>query len=331
MNKLRAVITTVAIAAVTTVTAQADNKAEKIISFDNNGTIVTYETEAETLGEFLETIDQEIVESYVIDVDLNTELWEENIFEVEEKLNIKINVINEETILLKCESGITVGEIISDLETQNPGKTYFYDVGDLERVIDANYILNFRAGEKEIITKIAPLEFETIEIETNELYVGETEVQVEGVEGRHEIEVTKTYFRDELVERTEEQLEVLVEPVEEVVLVGTKKRETFEIGKETEISNLDISEKIVMNASAYSCEGYVGITASGRVAEVGVVAVDPTVIPLGTKLYIEGYGYAIAGDTGGIIKGNKIDLYMDTVRECINFGRRDINVYVLNN
>jgi len=71
-------------------------------------------------------------------------------------------------------------------------------------------------------------------------------------------------------------------------------------------------------------------------AQRGVVAVDPKVIPLGTKLYIESpdgsyvYGCAVAGDTGGAIKGNRIDLFMDTYSECMQFGRRTMNVYILN-
>ncbi len=330
MNKLRAAITTMAIVAVTTVTAQADNKAEKTISFDNNGTIVTYETTAQTLGEFLSTVEEDVVESYVIEEDLETELGDENLFQVEEKVDVQIKFANAETIRLKYPNGITVGEIISDLETQNPGKTYFYDLGDLDKVIDSNYILNFRAGEKEVITKIAPIDFQTTTIETDELFVGETKVQTTGETGRHEVKVTKTYYNGELIERIEEELQLLREPVTEVVLVGTKVKSTFELGKTTDVSNLSYSEKITMNASAYTTEGYTGYTASGRVAQVGVVAVDTSVIPFGTKLYIEGYGYAIAGDTGGAIKGNKVDLYMNTTKECLNFGRQNVEVYVLN-
>ena len=71
------------------------------------------------------------------------------------------------------------------------------------------------------------------------------------------------------------------------------------------------------------------VTASGMAAAVGRVAVDPRVIPLGTRLYIEGYGYAVAADTGGAIKGNRIDLYMDSESACNSFGRRNVTVHVL--
>ncbi len=69
---------------------------------------------------------------------------------------------------------------------------------------------------------------------------------------------------------------------------------------------------------------------SGLPLVPGVVAIDPDVIPLGTRLYVEGYGYAVAGDTGGAIQGNRIDLYMDaSAKDVSAFGIRNVNVYVL--
>lgn len=86
----------------------------------------------------------------------------------------------------------------------------------------------------------------------------------------------------------------------------------------------------VMSATAYhpmDGDGR-GITATGTRAEHGVVAVDPDVIPLGTKLFVPGYGDAIAEDTGGAIIGNRIDLCMETYYDCYEFGRKDIEVFV---
>jgi 3D (Asp-Asp-Asp) domain-containing protein len=86
-----------------------------------------------------------------------------------------------------------------------------------------------------------------------------------------------------------------------------------------------------MMATAYTagCSGCSGTTASGRPAGHGVVAVDPRYIALGTHLYIPGYGHALAGDTGGAIRGNRIDLGFDSHREALSFGRRAVVVYVL--
>ena len=92
------------------------------------------------------------------------------------------------------------------------------------------------------------------------------------------------------------------------------------------------SNALTMEATAYipSDGNGDGITATGMVAQHGVVAVDPSVIPLGSRLYIPGYGEAIAADTGGAIYGDRIDLCMDSYGEAMNFGRRYVTVYVLN-
>ncbi|GAC1404674.1 MAG: 3D domain-containing protein [Candidatus Velthaea sp.] len=90
------------------------------------------------------------------------------------------------------------------------------------------------------------------------------------------------------------------------------------------------SAALTMVATAYTanCNGCSGITAIGRAAGHGIVAVDPHIIPLGTHLYIPGYGHALAGDTGGAIRGRRIDLGFNSHGDAMSFGRRAITVYV---
>jgi 3D (Asp-Asp-Asp) domain-containing protein len=90
----------------------------------------------------------------------------------------------------------------------------------------------------------------------------------------------------------------------------------------------------IMEATAYDPSAGRGRaatfrTATGLRAQFGVVAVDPRVIPLGTRLFIEGYGYAIAADTGGAIRGNRIDLCKPTRAAALRFGRRMVRVHIL--
>lgn len=86
-----------------------------------------------------------------------------------------------------------------------------------------------------------------------------------------------------------------------------------------------------MIATAYSagCYGCSGMTASGVRAGFGVIAVDPSIVPLGTKVFIPGYGRAVAGDTGGAILGHRVDLGFNTQTAAMHFGRRPITLYVL--
>ncbi len=90
---------------------------------------------------------------------------------------------------------------------------------------------------------------------------------------------------------------------------------------------------VTMEATAYCpkscCGSGGGRTASGRRAQYGIVAVDPRVIPLGTALYVDNYGFAVAADVGRMIKGNRIDLCYPTHREANRFGRRKVRVLLL--
>lgn len=72
-----------------------------------------------------------------------------------------------------------------------------------------------------------------------------------------------------------------------------------------------------------------GITASGEYAREGIIAVDPIVIPMHSVVYIEGMGTFVAKDTGGAIKGNRIDIFFDEYKEAIKFGRQHRNIYVI--
>lgn len=97
----------------------------------------------------------------------------------------------------------------------------------------------------------------------------------------------------------------------------------------TEIGN--VIKTLTMESTAYYGHG---ITASGlkpvrNPDGISTIAVDPDVIPLGTKVYVSGYGLAIAADTGSAIKGNIIDVFLNTHEECISWGRRNVTVQIL--
>ena len=95
-------------------------------------------------------------------------------------------------------------------------------------------------------------------------------------------------------------------------------------------------KSLSVTATAYTadCKGCSGVTATGVDLNANpnakVIAVDPNVIPLGSKVYVEGYGYATAADTGGAIKGNKIDVFIPSQDAALDWGRKTVNVQVLN-
>lgn len=95
------------------------------------------------------------------------------------------------------------------------------------------------------------------------------------------------------------------------------------------------AKELTVTSTAYtaSCEGCSGVTATGIDLRANpnqkVISVDPSVIPLGSRVWVEGYGEAIAGDTGGSIKGNKIDIFMPEKQDAINWGRKTVKVKIL--
>lgn len=106
--------------------------------------------------------------------------------------------------------------------------------------------------------------------------------------------------------------------------------------EETEVAEVPFSspgsgESIRMLATAYTlaCGNGDGVTATGTIPRPGIIAVDPRVIPHDTLVYIEDYGYFRAEDTGGVIKGNRIDVFMHSREDALNFGKRWVDVKII--
>ena len=179
------------------------------------------------------------------------------------------------------------------------------------------------------VVETVSLSYNTKKVETDELYVGETKVQQQGEKGEKKNTYEVTYVNGEESDRELISSEITKEPVDKIILVGTKVKSTF---LKSSTAPTNYKKVISMTATAYSAGG---TTASGLPAQWGVVAVDPNVIPLGTKVYVETpdgkyiYGTAVAADTGGAIKGYKIDICVNTRKEAYAFGRRNVNVYIL--
>lgn len=132
-------------------------------------------------------------------------------------------------------------------------------------------------------------------------------------------------FRVTLEDGKEVDREVITQ---QVIMAPTN--QVVSRGAQTSISRggntIQFQRAYVMKATAYCIPG--GTTATGAAVRTGIIAVDPRVIPLGKSVYVEGYGSARALDTGGDIKGNWIDLYMNSTQEAISWGVRNVTVYV---
>ncbi len=176
-------------------------------------------------------------------------------------------------------------------------------------------------------TQLIPIPFDQKTVIDSNLDFGLIKIIQEGKVGQAQI-TTKTLFYDGQFYSQERTRTQITPPQDQIVAIGRKKNLQI---IETEFGQLEAFAKLKVYATAYdkNCHGCNETTALGLKAGFGVVAVDPTIIPLGTKLYIPGYGLAIAGDTGGAVKGYIIDLGFDNVKTA-NWRARHINVYLIN-
>lgn len=193
-------------------------------------------------------------------------------------------------------------------------------------------------------TETQPVAFKTVRVSDSSLASGQTKVKTEGQNGAKTVVKQETLTDGKVTDSQVIRETVTQEPVDRVLLVGTKKsRSAVSAGTASTSGGtlVDHSGNTVRYKRYLTgrCTAYTGggTTATGKAAAFGRVAVNPSVIPYGTRLYIcsaDGrtvYGYAVAADTGGSAMANKIlaDLYYDTLSQCVNFGVRNMRIYIL--
>ena len=181
---------------------------------------------------------------------------------------------------------------------------------------------------EEIEASKESIPFSAVKTFTKDLRPGLVKVTRSGTHGEKLIHYRVRYENGKPVSRVPISAVVVRKPVSRVTAIGSR-------GRYTSRGEFTTRRVLRMHATAYdpgprSCGKWAtGRTAIGLTAGYGVVAVDPRVIPMRTKLYIEGYGYAVAGDRGRAIRGNRIDLGFNTYREAMRFGERTVTVHVL--
>lgn len=162
---------------------------------------------------------------------------------------------------------------------------------------------------------------------------GSSKTIAKGTPGERSITIRFTQRDGGRVRQTVVASRVTRRPRQRIVADGVGEYAAFERFAAHGIAQTEFMARdvMLMVATAYTaeCAGCSGMTAIGRRAGHGIVAVDPRVIPLGTRLFIPGYGVAVAGDTGGAIHGNRIDLGFNSQRDALLFGRRQVTVYQL--
>ncbi|MBT9130471.1 MAG: Cell wall-binding protein YocH [candidate division WS2 bacterium] len=232
---------------------------------------------------------------------------------------VNLNVDNKTISFFTSEK--TVSEVVNSRNIPIRPKDRIFPPPET-KISAYNNISIVRVEEKVVVTTVKippPRQL----VNSSEVALGKTVVLDLGRPGLKEITTKKVYIEGKLVEAHKISERVISFPKPLIYAVGGA------------VFRGDFIKKFTLLATAYgppTVDRHVPswITASGRRVRYGLVAVDPKVIPLGSKLWVENYGFAIAADTGRLIKGHRIDLFFfKSLRELNIFGRRYVTVYLL--
>lgn len=293
------------------------------IAVDGREVVIT--THAATVADALRQAEVKLGPKDVVRPDSATRLTRKMSVTVTRANTVTLKVDGYGQILLTAQP--TVGEALAEAGVA---------LGPADRVTPAldakitpGLTIQIVRVEEEVAVEQVVLPYRLERHEDTTMDAGQTRLLQKGEEGLKEVTYRLLYEDGRLIKKEVQSEKIVKEPVTEVVAYGTAG--TISRGGRT----IRYKKVLDMLATAYtagpeSTGPYAtGYTSTGIRATYGIVAVDPRVIPLHTRLYIDGYGFAVAEDTGGAIKGNRIDLCYDSVQEALDWGRRWVKVYIL--
>ncbi|MFS0673850.1 ubiquitin-like domain-containing protein [Ornithinibacillus sp. 179-J 7C1 HS] len=299
-------------------------KANKVV-VTIDGEEQTYFTVADTVGDFLKEKNLSFSEHDELSVALDTAIKDGINVTVEQAFQISIQDGGKEEKV--WTTGGSVEELLksrnielSELDKIKPA---------LDKTITKDTTISIVRIEKKVEEVTDSVAFDTETRHDSSLEKGKEKVISAGEEGSVVKTYEITYENGKEVDRELVSEEVTKESKNRIVAVGTKEPQNL-----VALSS-GSGKEFTMTASAFTalCSGCSGYTATGLNLKANpnmkVIAVDPSVIPLGTRVWVEGYGEAIAGDTGGHIVGNRIDIHVPTKADAYQWGVRKVKVKIL--
>lgn len=305
------------------------------VAISVDGDEVMLKTSKATVSELLKEKKINLDKEDYISVSLDRQLEDGLEIDIKKAVPITVSFGNKKREVKTAKE--TVKEVLDSLEIA-------YDDNDkikpsLNDKITSELEISVTEVEEKIQVENQEIPYSTITKNNKELEMGKTLKVQKGEKGLREVKIKEIYENGVLASSEILEQSISKEPVNEIIEKGAK---NFEIASRGSFAG---KRSLVMVATAYDLsyestgkrpgDKHYGITASGTRARPGVVAVDPRVIPLGTRLYVESldgtndYGYAVAEDTGGAIKGNKIDLFFESPKDVKAFGLRKVRVYIV--
>ena len=308
---------------------------KKAISVIVDGKSIEVITLKSNVNQILKTNNIALGAKDQITVSLDSEVKDGDKIYIKKAVNVKVKVDGKELNIQTAEN--TVEDmlkaekiVLSDEDKITPLKSDSLKSGLQVQITRVN---------TDILQETKAINFATEIKNSDELDKGVKKVIQKGKVGQKVITSSVVYENGKEISRNLVSEKLKSQPVKEIIALGT-------VGVYSPSRGGDIryTKKLKVRATAYTadynCTGKgpgdpgFGITSTGARAKrnpngYSTIAVDPRVIPLGTKLWVDGYGYAIAEDIGGAIKGNHIDLYFSSSNEMWDWGSRNVNIYIL--
>lgn len=288
-----------------TVTMEIDGKEE---------TFVTYKG---TVKDVLDTNGVEVNPKDKVQPALNSKVSEGDTISIKRAVSVELTVGDKQVKIDTAED--TIEEMLEvEEELKNQGIEFNEGLDEITPALNTKITSNLKINlvKVEVKKELAKeaIDFDVV-VETDaNLDSGLEEVRQDGASGEKEVTYEIVYKNGEEFSRAVKSSKVVAEPVNKVVAQGTRKTFASRDGQ-----LLNYKSVIYCESTAYSGGG---VTATGTVPVrdpngISTIAVDPRVIPLGSLVYVEGYGRAVAADTGGAIKGNIIDVYVNSDRKSV--------------
>lgn len=306
------------------------SEIKKDITIEDIDGVKAVSTFKNTVADVLEENNLEIRPQDKLNMGMETELKDGIKIVISRAREITINSDGRDIILLTTAPDVKTA--LGEAQIQLGEKDRV--VPELNTLFTGNTQIAVTRVEEKIVKQEMKMDFTNQVRKSDELDKGLVKVLEKGSPGLKELSIKVIFENGNEVKREICEEKVLKEPINGLIEEGTRTTFVSSRGQVTRFVRALKMTATAYDATFESCGKHpdhpqYGITYSGLRVRPGIVAVDPKVIPLGTYLYVEGYGEALAADKGGAIKGNRIDLYYESPEDVAKYGKRAVKVYVL--
>ena len=304
----------------------------KTITMKIDGKEETFVTYKRTVKDVLNTQGVVVNPKDKVQPALNSNVSEGDTISIKRAVSVEVIVGDKKIEIETAEDTIEDMLEVEKEELKDQGIEYDAGVDEVTPALDSKIEENLQVNlvNVEVKSELAKeaIDFDVIVEEDSSLESGLEETRQEGAAGEKEVVYEVVYKNGVEFSKSVKSSKVVAEPVNKIVAQGTRRVFASRDGQ-----LLDYKSVLYCESTAYSGGG---VTATGTVPVrdpngISTIAVDPRVIPLGSLVYVEGYGKAVAADTGGAIKGNIIDVYVNSEQEAYSsWGRKyNVPVYIL--